>query len=214
MSIFKKAAKTEYNAEKKNKMINYEHLNTHYCRKNQTVLAGDSITEILNHTELYADYINQTGTVVYNRGISGDTSDRLLERFEKNVLNINPKNIVLLIGTNDFGYGLTMNDTVENVDKMLSDALKKCPDTNIILQSVYPVNTEMRSYDKKKNKEIPVLNKRLKDIADKHGVTFVDLTDTLSDNNGNLKEKYTYDGLHPTVFGFEAAVSEIIPLLK
>jgi len=214
MSIFKKTAKTEYNAEKKNKMINYEHLNMHYCKKNQTVLAGDSITEILNHTELYADYINQTGTAVYNRGISGDTSDRLLERFEKNVLNIEPKNIVLLIGTNDFGYGLTMDNTVENVDKMLSETLKKCPDTNIILQSVYPVSTEMRSYDKKKNKAIPVLNKRLKDIANKHGVTFVDLTDILSDHNGNLKEKYTYDGLHPTVFGFEAVVREIIPLLK
>lgn len=212
MGLFKKNA-TEYNAEKRNKMINYEHLNKHYCKMGQTVLVGDSITEIFNYTELYADYMKNSGKIVYNRGISGDTSDKLLERFESNVISLKPSNIVLLIGTNDFGYGLSMDDTINNIDKILELISEKCRDANVVLQAVYPVSSKNR-YNIKKNKHIIELNKRIKKTAEKHAVTFVDLTDVLSDKNGSLKEKYTYDGLHPTVFGFEAVVEKIIPFLK
>lgn len=214
MGIFNKKAKNVYNAEKKNKMINYEHLNMHYCKMGQTVLVGDSITEILNHTELYAEYVKTSNKYVYNRGISGDTSNRLLERFEKNVLNLKPSNIVLLIGTNDFNSGLTINETVSNIDKMLSLISEKCSGANVILQAVYPINEKMRKTDIGKNKKIKILNEKLKVLAKKHGALYLDLTDVLSDENGNLKERYTYDGLHPTVFGYEVVVKNVIPLLK
>lgn len=213
MGLFKKTT-TEYNAEKRNKMINFTHLNSHYCKMGQTVLVGDSITELFNHTELFAEYEKQSGRTVYNRGISGDTSDRLLERFETNVLSIQPSNVILLIGTNDFGSGVPMNETVSNIDKMLSLIEEKCSGANVILQAVYPVNAQMRKYDKKKNAKIPELNTRLKALADKHSVAFLDLTDELSDSNGNLKAEYTYDGLHPNVFGFEVVAEKVIPLLK
>ena len=55
-----------------------------------------------------------TGQAVYNRGISGDTSDRLLERLECNALNINPKNLVILFGTNDIGIGVPTEYTLKN----------------------------------------------------------------------------------------------------
>lgn len=213
MGLFSKR-KTDYNAEKNNKMVNYEHLNKQYCKKGQTVLAGDSITEIFNHTELYAEYVKESGKAVYNRGISGDTSDKLLERFEKNVLNIEPSNIVLLIGTNDFAYGMSMDDTVKNIDSILSLIAEKCSEANVILQAVYPINDKINKQGKRTNKNIAQLNKRIKMIAEKHNVTYVDFTDLLSDENGRLKEQYTYDGLHPTAFGFEAAAEKIIPLLK
>lgn len=213
MGLFGKRS-TEYNAEKRNKMINFTHLNSQYCKMGQTVITGDSITEIFNHTELYAKYIKNSGKDVYNRGISGDTSDRLLERFESNVLNIQPSNIVLLIGTNDFGFGMPMQDTVNNIDKILCMISEKCSGANVILQAVYPVNTQMRKYDKKKNTKIPELNAMLKKLADKHSVTFLDLTAQLSDSKGDLKAEYTYDGLHPNVFGFEVVAEKVVALLK
>lgn len=214
MRIFNKKTKNVYNPEKKNKMINFEHLNKNYCKMGQTVLVGDSITEILNHTELYAEYIKENNKCVYNRGISGDTSNRLLERFEKNVLNLKPSNIVLLIGINDFNSGLTMDETVSNIDKMLSLISENCSGANVVLQAVYPVNEKMRKWDKGLNKKVKILNDRLKALAKTHGTAFLDLTDLLSDENGNLKERYTYDGLHPTVFGYEVVVKNAIPLLK
>lgn len=215
MGLFiKKSRSTEYNIDKRNKMMNFAHLNSHYCKMGQTVIAGDSITEMFNHTELYAAYEQESGKTVYNRGIGGDTSDRLLERFESNVLNIQPSNIVLLIGTNDFGYGLPMWETADNVDAILSLIAEKCSGANVILQAVYPVNTQMRRYDKKKNAKIPELNAMLRRLVDKHSITFLDLTAQLSDSNGDLKAEYTFDGLHPNVFGFEVVAEEIIPLLK
>ncbi len=90
MNLNKIRKRTVYYAEKINKADNFEFLNKNYCKKGQTVLVGDSITELFNHTELFAEYTAETGISVYNRGISGDTSDRLLERLERNVLNIKP----------------------------------------------------------------------------------------------------------------------------
>lgn len=213
MSIFGKKS-TEYNAEKRNKMINYDHLNKHYCKMGQTVLAGDSITEILNHTELYADYTSKSCLAVYNRGISGDTSDRLLERFESNVLALQPSNIVLLIGTNDYNYGLPMQDTVDNIEKILAMISEKCSGANVILQAVYPVNGKLSKYNKKKNVKIRELNKKLKPLTERYAAVFLDLTEVLSDKDGDFKAEYTYDGLHPNVFGFEKVVEKVIPLLK
>ena len=79
------------------------------------MLFGDSITEIFNSYKLFYAFSQTTGQAVYNRGISGDTSDRLLERLECNALNINPKNLVILIGTNDIGIGVPTEYTLKNI---------------------------------------------------------------------------------------------------
>ena len=90
-------------------------MNEKYARHGQTVLFGDSITEIFNSYELFYAFSQTTKQAVYNRGISGDTSDRLLERLECNALNINPKNLVILIGTNDIGIGVPTEYTLKNI---------------------------------------------------------------------------------------------------
>ena len=110
---------TEYNREQKTKRQNFCILNEEYALKNQTVLLGDSITDFFNWYELFYDFSKNSGQAVYNRGISGDTTDRLLERLQENVLNIKPKNIVLLIGTNDIGRGLPLSMSIENVSKIM-----------------------------------------------------------------------------------------------
>ena len=90
-------------------------MNEKYARHGQTVLFGDSITEIFNSYKLFYAFSQTTGQAVYNRGISGDTSDRLLERLECNALNISPKNLVILIGTNDIGIGVPTEYTLKNI---------------------------------------------------------------------------------------------------
>lgn len=72
--------KTRYDLVKKTKAENFKYLNENFSLKGQTVLIGDSITEIFNYYELFYSFCQKTGQAVYNRGISGDTSDRLLER--------------------------------------------------------------------------------------------------------------------------------------
>ena len=114
-----------------NEKERFSFLNEKYAQQGQTVLFGDSITEIFNSYELFYTFSQTTGQAVYNRGISGDTSDRLLERLECNALNISPKNLVLLIGTNDIGIELSTEYTLKNIQEILQRTQKLCPNTAV-----------------------------------------------------------------------------------
>lgn len=203
--------RTEYDTEKRNKADNFEFLNESYCAMGQTVLAGDSITELFNYTELFREYSAESKTEVYNRGISGDTSDRLLERLEKTVLNLKPENLVLLIGVNDLNAGADADYVLHNTEKIISLAQERLPEINIVLQAVYPVS---KKYARKIKSKITALNAGLKTLAEGKEIGFVDLTDMLSDENGFFNSSLTYDGLHPNARAFAAAAQRIIPLLK
>ena len=162
--------KTAYDHVKQTKKENFSFLNEKYAQQGQTVLFGDSITEIFNSYELFYAFSQTTGQAVYNRGISGDTSDRLLERLECNALNINPKNLVILIGTNDIGIGLPPEYTLKNIQEILQKTQKLCPNTNIVLQAIYPVNSHLSSIarqmvGKRSNKKILAINEELHKIA-------------------------------------------------
>lgn len=206
---------TEYNREQLTKRENYKILNEEYALQNQTILLGDSITDFFNYFELFYDYSKQNNTLVYNRGISGDTTDRLLERLNDNVLNINPKNIVLLIGTNDIGRGIPLSMSVENVSKIIEITKEKCPDVNFILQAVYPINRGMRDrFEKRSNDKIELMNKEFIKLSEKYNCVWLDITDKLKDETGNLKKEYTFDGLHINVKAYKIISENIIPLLK
>lgn len=214
MNVSKYRKRSQYGADKLNKANNFEFLNLNYCKKGQNVLAGDSITEMYTHTEMFGGYTEQTGLAVYNRGISGDTSDRLLERFESTVLNLEPRNIAVLIGTNDMAMGASAEYTVENVEKIVELTKKKCGGANIIIQSVYPINNRINPQGRRNNKTVAVINAGLKNVAEKYGVSYLDLTQCLADESGRLDSKYTYDGLHVNAFAYEVITKKLLPLFK
>lgn len=202
--------RSKYSAEKENKKDNYTFLNSRYCKEGQTVLVGDSITEIYNHTEFFAAYTEKTGLKVYNRGISGDTSNRLLERYEENVLSIKPANIVLLIGTNDLNCSADIYCIIDNIEKIINLTAENCPDARLILLGVYPVGDNQGLRD---NNDIKKLNARLSILSKMKNILFLDLFDKLSDNDGKLNKIYTYDGLHLNAQGFEIVTDNLLPFL-
>lgn len=201
---------TEYKIDKINKKRNFTYLNKKFCKENQTVLIGDSITEMYNHTEFFSKYSERTGLDVYNRGISGDTSDRLLERLYDNALNINPKNLVLLIGTNDLGVGADIYFILDNIEKIIDESREACPDINFVLLGVYPVGDRQ---GRRNNRDIIRLNAHLSRLAKAKEVKYLDLTKELSDQNGKLNSEYTFDGLHLNAYGFEVVTNKLLPLI-
>lgn len=208
-------ALTKYDREKASKCENYRILNEEYALHNQTVLLGDSITDFFNWYELFYDFSKESGQAVYNRGISGDTTDRLLERLYDNVLNIKPKNIVILIGTNDIGRGLPLEMSVNNVDSILKEIKSTCPDANVILQAVYPINKPMRfRSDKRTNAKIETMNREFIKLSEKYNCHWLDLTDKLRGTDENLNKDFTFDGLHLNVKAYKIVAENIIPLLK
>ncbi len=206
---------TQYSSEMTTKKNNYTFLNEKYALKNQTVLLGDSITDFFNYYELFYDFCKSSGQAVYNRGISGDTTDRLLERLYDNVISLEPKNLVLLIGTNDISRGLPLSATVENIEKIITDIKNACPDVNFIIEAVYPINENMRDkFEKRSNKKISEMNNEIIKLCEKHNCVWLDFTDQLKDASGNLKKELTYDGLHINAQAYEIITKNVIPLLK
>lgn len=206
---------TEYSNEMATKKENYTFLNKNYALKNQTVLLGDSITDFFNYYELFYDFCKSSGQAVYNRGISGDTTDRLLERLYDNVLSIEPKNIVLLIGTNDIGRGLPLSMSLSNIENIIIETKRVCPNVNFIIEAVYPINENIRdNFEKRSNKKINEMNDEFIKICNKHNCVWLDFTEKLKDNDGNLKKELTYDGLHINVNAYKIVAENVIPLLK
>ena len=206
---------TEYNPKMMTKRNNYTFLNQKYSVENQTVLLGDSITDHFNWYELFYDFSKVSGQAVYNRGISGDTTDRLLERLYDNVLSIKPRNLVILIGTNDMNRNVPHSATIENMESIIRETKKACPDVNLIIEAVYPINEKMRHRsDKRSNKKIGNINNEYSRLCEKYDCVWLDFTNQLRDDKGNLKSKYTYDGLHINAQAYEVVARNVIPLLK
>ena len=201
--------RTRYCRERQNKADNYAHLNKNYCKKGQIVLAGDSITDMYNYYELFDAYRKMSGKEVYNRGIGGDNSNRLLERLESNVLCIEPEKIVYLIGTNDIACGASIEYIAENIRKLIEKTKERCPECKIAIQSVYP----LIDHRKRKNKDIIPLNELIKKVCSDTDTAYIDLYEALCDENGSFSKKYTYDGLHPNVHGYEIVTKAILEFI-
>ena len=142
------------------------------------------------------------------------------ERLADTVLNIRPRNVVMLIGTNDIGQGVPEEEMLQNITDSVQIIRKQSPETNLILQAIYPVNENMETLyarvmvGKRTNAGIKSVNEKLKKVAADNGAVFLDLTEALSDETGNLKRNFTYDGLHPTAEGYAVITEKILPLLK
>ena len=181
------------------------------AKEGQIVFFGDSITEMLSASDWYSDYSLESGLELYNRGIGGDTVIGLYKRVKESVTSINPKAVVILIGTNDLYFGFCSEFVVHMIDELVGLIKKECPECKIILQAIYPVIEKMTK--NRYNKTIRETNVGYKAVAEKHGIIYLDMTDILVDASGNLKEEYTYDGLHLSAKGYEVTTREIVKLL-
>ena len=58
------------------------------------------------------------------------------------------------------------------------------------------------------------MNKDFIKLCERHNCVWCDFTDKLKDKNGQLKEEFTYDGLHINSMAYEIVAENVIPLLK
>lgn len=191
-----------------------------YAPENATVFFGDSITELCSVEDIYAEYSEKSGSPVINRGISAETTDHMLERVEESVIALKPRNVVMLMGVNDLSAGVSQEKITNNIRQMIQLIKEKSPETNIVLQAVYPTGGERESlYENyqlggRDSATVKALNEKLAAMAAEEKVRFLDVTNILADENGNLRNDYTYDGLHPNVSGYlavrDAIVSELV----
>ena len=103
------------------------------------VFLGDSITQ--GWGDVGSSF---PGIKVANRGISGDTTRGVLIRLKEDVLSVNPKGVVLLIGTNDIEENAEPEVIGANV-KLIVDALKAHdPKMPVVLCEIFPSSESMK----------------------------------------------------------------------
>ncbi len=166
--------------------------------KGEIIFLGNSITEGGDWKSLFPN------TNVINRGISGDVTMGIINRLDE-VVDSKPKKIFLLIGVNDLARGKTIAFIAENCNEIIKTIRSTSKNTKVYLQSVLPVNPSVgHKFSGHKNKQAAIikLNKRLEALAKLHDVSFINLYNRFKNTKGELKAKYTHDGLHLSAKGY------------
>lgn len=165
------------------------------------VFFGDSITSGYKIEEFYPK------NNVINSGISGNVTNDLLERMD-DVYRYNPSKVFLLIGINDLNREKSIDEITKNIQKIINNIKANRKYTKIYIESVYPINRnvfEEKNYsfnEKINNDIIKELNNKIKILCKENKIQYIDVYNSLLDNDGNLKDIYTNEGLHLSDLGY------------
>src|SRR5277367_5845280 len=170
--------------------------------ENRIVFFGDSITDKWNLAEYFP------GKPYINRGIGGQTTPQMLVRFRQDVIDLQPKVVVILAGTNDIA-GNTGPMRLEDIEANYASfaELARAHDFRVVFSSVLPVhNYTPKSQDffaQRSPEKILELNRWLKAYCVANGPVYLDYFSVLVDEKGLLKRDFADDGLHPNVAGYK-----------
>jgi lysophospholipase L1-like esterase len=168
--------------------------------KSVTAFVGDSITAGGRWEEWFPEL------EVHNFGVSGDTTDELLERLDE-VIAVKPDTIVVMIGANDLGQRRSVERIVRNIESMLVRLHHELPDARILVQSVLP-----RGHEHAEN--VREINRHIWQFAATQKVHYLDLWPLMAFADGELNPEFSGDRLHLTEEGYEAWLSELRPALE
>lgn len=166
----------------------------------EVVLMGNSITD--SWPDMRPDFFKETGYI--GRGIGGQTTPQMVDRFKQDVIQLTPKVVVILAGTNDIAGNtgpMTLDETVSKIGKMVTMALKK--DIRVVIASVLPAKEYTWAPGKQPDVKIPLLNQKLKALSAEYELVYLDYFSVMVDEDNGLQERLTYDGVHPDEEGYQ-----------
>ena len=177
-------------------------LKTPAADENRVVFFGDSITDIWKLEDYFP------GKPYLNRGIGGQTTPQMLVRFRQDVIDLHPKAVVILAGTNDIAgnTGPMSLQTIEEDYSSLAE-LARVHGIRVIFSSILPVHNytpkSQDFYAQRSPEKILELNRWLKDYSAANGLVYLDYFTSLVDDKGLLKKDLADDGLHPNDAGYK-----------
>ena len=144
--------------------------------------------------------IGQLGSIsvqFQNKGVNGDLTSNMLLRFKRDVIDLKPKCVIILGGSNDIGWGIPTEEIFGNLKRIYAQARDNaiepvtCTVPSILGFDLYiPSRLE--------------LNRLIREFCAQNGLFCVDLFKATSDPKTNrLLEKFSNDGLHLATDGYE-----------
>ncbi|MGA9392644.1 MAG: SGNH/GDSL hydrolase family protein [Candidatus Sulfotelmatobacter sp.] len=176
--------------------------------ENRVVFFGDSITDLWHLNEFFP------GKPYINRGIGGQTTPQMLVRFRQDIIDLHPKIVIILAGTNDIAGNtgpMRLEDIEANYASMAE--LAGAHEIKVIYSSVLPVhNYTPRSQDlfaQRSPQKILELNRWLKNYCasvstnGQPNCLYLDYLYAMVDDKGYMKKELADDGLHPNGAGYK-----------
>ena len=153
-----------------------------------------------------------------NFGISGDRTQHVLWRLDHGEVDgIDPKVVVLMIGTNNTGLERdkvtrrnTPEQTVEGVKAVVRELREKLPHAKILLLAIFPRGAKP---DDPQRQEVNAINREIVKLADGKTIQWLDLGPKFLAADGTLPKEIMPDFLHPSEKGYEIWAAEMKPLL-
>jgi lysophospholipase L1-like esterase len=189
--------------------------------ESRVVFMGDSITDAWQSPR-YGGFF--PGKPYVDRGISGQTTPQMLLRFRRDVIDLKPKAVVILAGTNDIAANtgpMTNEDIQGNLASM--SELAHANKIRVVFSSVTPVSAyhvAPRGAPQTSSRpmaRIQALNDWMKSYAAAHGDVYLDYFAAMVDETGLMRAELTEDDLHPNAKGYaimgplaEAAISRAL----
>jgi lysophospholipase L1-like esterase len=170
----------------------------------RVVFMGDSITDGWQQPR-YGGFF--PGKPYVDRGISGQTTPQMLVRFRRDVIDLRPKAVVILAGTNDIAgnTGPMTNEEIQGNLASMSE-LAHAHSIKVVFSSITPVSeyhvrgvpqTTARPMDR-----IKAMNDWIKSYAASHGDVYLDYFSAMIDDKGLMRTELTEDDLHPNAKGY------------
>ena len=174
--------------------------------KNKVIFFGNSITQVWSD---YTNFFSDNGYI--NKGISGQTTDQMLLRFKKDVVDEEAYCVVILAGINDLAENngpISLDEIFENIKSMVKIANEN--NIKVILSSILPAYKFLWNPGIYPSDDIIFLNKNLKEFCKSGDATYVNYHSSMKDKRNGLKDELTYwrddfngyDGVHPNKVGY------------
>jgi len=193
------------------KFSRYENANAEVTTTPKAVFMGDSITD--GWAAQDQDFF--TSNNFLGRGISGQTTSHMLVRFRRDVIDHNPKYVVILAGTNDIAKNngeISLENIVGNIVSMCE--LAKANKIKPVICSVLPADRYGWRPGMTPAQDIVKLNEMLKEYAASAHIKYVDYHSVLKDENNGLPAKHAKDGVHPNLDCYKIMEEIILKALK
>jgi len=169
--------------------------------ENRIIFYGDSITDAWKLDTYFP------GKGYINRGISGQTTPQMLVRFRQDVIDLSPKVVVILAGTNDIA-GNTGPMTLEQIEANYASMAELAREHSIrvVFSSVTPIHDYIKQrqafFLQRSAEEILALNQWLRTYCEQNKIVYLDYFSAMVDEHGMMKESLADDGLHPNDAGY------------
>lgn len=194
------------------------------------VFIGDSITEINESTH---DKFNYTGLLglrleerfgrvftIINSGVSGNCTDHILERLERDVLRYTPDLVMLMVGMNDPCKGLSnLGQFTSNLEKIIANIQDK--GSEILMLTENPLSFEIEE-NRLSRSAYPRYVDAIRHVAAESDILLCDIYkkwENLISTDDMCNNLYNYwrlmnDHIHPNEYGHAFIANTIFEFLS